>query len=422
MFEAPPREKEWQSWLYAGLLALVIFCMVPLTRTVQAFVAEHIGRGIFTYVVFAAIAIGALAAVRYLWRRPMPGRSGYFWLAAVAAAFAWYTVVLSGDPEESLHFVEYGVLSLLLYRALSHRVRDPSIYVAAALIGAMVGMMDEAIQWITPGRYWGLRDIWFNVFAVVLVQVGIALGLRPGLIAGWPTAASMRRLCRLALAALLLFGFGLMNTPPRILLYADLIPSLHVFKHGGGVMAEYGYLYEDPEIGVFRSRLTAEALARNDAARGAEAAAILDRYQARESYAGMLERYTPINDPFVHEARVHLFRRDYYLAKAEEGGPTLERYREFLTIAYRENRIMEKYYPHTLGRSAYVFPPEKIAMLREQALDEPYDSNVGGQIITRLSEWQVAVLLALALLGLVIAERYFARRSRRQSAERAASP
>lgn len=422
MLEAPPRGKEWLSWLYAGLLALVIFCMVPLTRTVQVFVAETVGRGVFTYAVFAAIAVGALAAVGYLWRHPRPRLSSYLWLAAVAAVFAWYTVVLSDNPEESLHFVEYGVLSLLLYRALSHRMRDPGIYVAAALIGAMVGMTDEAIQWMTPGRYWGLRDIWFNSFAVALVQVGIALGLRPGIISGGPTAASMRRLCRLAIVALLMFGFGLLNTPSRIVLYDQWIPTLHVFKLGGGVMAEYGVRYEDPEIGVFRSRLEPEALARTDAARAAEAAAILDRYQDPETYEDMLERYTPLNDPFLHEARVHLFRRDRYLAKAEEEGPASERYREYMTIAYRENLIMEKYFTHTFEHSAYVLAPEKLAFIRERALDGPYDSNVGGHMITRLSQGQVALLLALGLLGLVVAERYFARRSRRQAAESAAGP
>ena len=102
--------------------------------------------------------------------------------------FIGYTIRLSANPEEAVHFLEYGVLGLLIYRALTHRVKDVSIYFMALMIGAMVGMMDEAIQWVTPKRFWGLNDIWLNFFAVGLTQVAFAKGLRPSIISGRPGA------------------------------------------------------------------------------------------------------------------------------------------------------------------------------------------------------------------------------------------
>ena len=47
--------------------------------------------------------------------------------------------------------------------------------------------MDEFIQWITPLRFWELKDIWLNAFSVALTQVAIAKGLQPSIIAGRPS-------------------------------------------------------------------------------------------------------------------------------------------------------------------------------------------------------------------------------------------
>ncbi len=76
----------------------------------------------------------------------------------------------AGSPEEAVHYLQYGMLSLLLYRAFTHRVRDYSIYAAVIIAGTMVGMVDETVQWLTPGRHFGVRDIWLNFTAVALVQ------------------------------------------------------------------------------------------------------------------------------------------------------------------------------------------------------------------------------------------------------------
>ncbi|MBD3871962.1 MAG: VanZ family protein, partial [Acidobacteria bacterium] len=59
-----------------------------------------------------------------------------------------------GQPEEAVHFLEYGVLGVLLFRALSTHIHDGSVFAAGALIGILVGIFDEIIQWFVPGRYW----------------------------------------------------------------------------------------------------------------------------------------------------------------------------------------------------------------------------------------------------------------------------
>ncbi|MGH6947935.1 MAG: VanZ family protein, partial [Kiloniellales bacterium] len=308
---------------------------------------------------------------------------------------------LRHSASEALHFIEYGVLGFLLFGALSHRTRDWGIYLAAALLGAIIGTIDEAIQWLTPRRYWALADIRLNVTAVLLVQGAIALGLKPKIIAPGLSAGSLRLACQLGVVALLLLGASALNTPQRIAWYSSRLPALAFLQENDGVMLEYGHLYEDPEIGVFRSRLAPEALQRSDRERAEEGGNILAQFRDEARYGEFLELYTPVSDPFLHEARVHLFRRDRYIERAEEARADEATFRENMTIAFRENRIMEKYFPGALAASGYAWPPEMRARVEEQArADAFYDSWVSRALVTSVGEREVVWFFAIAIAGL----------------------
>lgn len=414
VFEHPPRGNEWLSWLLVGLWSLAIFAAIPVGRTIRDVVSEHLGRETFAYVTVAVAAGAAGLTVRHLNRHRRPPAS-YFWLVATGIVYGAYTYHLRHAPEEAFHFVQYGVLGVLAYRALSHRVRDWTIYLTAATIGAIVGVFDEMIQWLTPGRYWGLQDIWIDFLGAALAQVGISKGIRPAIISGSPGAAGVRWLCRTGLVLLLALGATLLNTPPRIAWYSERIPGLAFLKTNESVMFEYGHRFVDPEAGPFRSRLSLEELGRTDLERGGEAARILDRFRDRSSYREFLSIYTPVSDPFVHEARVHLFRRDQHLDWAADEEKAFHAPDVHLAVAFRENRIMEKYFPETLRQSGYVLSVELLAELRDSALPDrelparEVESRVGRRLVTSFSELQIVGLLALAALALVLIDRRYSR-------------
>ncbi len=403
MLKSPPREKRWVSWFYVVVWSLIIFVTIPFVRVIQRFVTEQWGRETFTYFVLGAIVTTFVASAVYLWRHRAASRSGYIWLLAVAAVFISYTINLSRSPEEAIHFIQYGLLGILAYRALTHHLNTVSIYFAAALICGIVGIVDELIQWVTPRRYWGLDDIWLNFFAGSLVQVGIAKGLNPPIIFGWRNRPDLQFLCRLAMVALVLLGASLINTPARIAWYTDRIPWLAFLKQTESAMLEYGYLYRDPDIGIFRSRLSPEELKQADRERGKEAADILDRFQDRTAYQEFLEIYTPVKDPFAHEARVHLFSRDHHFTISAKYRINQREYAEHLTRAFRENQIMEKYFPNTLRHSTYVWSGDESALARKHLLlDEVYESRVSRDLVTRLTESQFAWFFAVLLGGLAL--------------------
>lgn len=402
MFANPPSKKPWKSWLYVAMWSVAIYVTIPLARTIQRFVEQHWGREMFSYAVLGVIGVGLVAGLICISRSRSFMFRNSLWLLAVAIIFSAYTLKLGQQaPEEAVHFVQYGILGILLFRALSLSVHDPAIYPAAAIIGCIIGMVDEFIQWMTPQRYWGLKDIWLNFFAVILVQIAIAKGIKPGFLRQKSSRNNLRLVCRLTIAAVALFGLCLLNTPTRIAWYAEKVPGLAFLKENESVMLEYGVLYEDPEIGVFRSRLSPEELEASDRDRAVESATILDRFRSREDYSTFLRIYSPVSDPFLHEARVHLFSRDRHYESSSEFLEQSREYKRRLTVAFRENQILEKYFPRTLNGSAYVWGPEERSLSsRYLDRDKVYNSMVSRELVTWFSELQVALIIAGVIFGL----------------------
>jgi hypothetical protein len=204
-----------------------------------------------------------------------------------------------------------------------------------------------------------------------------------------------------------------MNTPHRIARYSERIPWLAFLKKNGSVMLEYGYAYDDPHVGIFRSRLTLTELKKNDEERGEAAAGILNRFQDKADYRKFLEDYSPITNPFVHEAGVHLYRRNLYFARSMLHRDDPKKYAKYLTIAFRENQIMEKYFPNTLRYSVYRWSTEKADLARKHHLkNEKYDSPVSRSLVTSFTERQLVWVLGLLLVSLTFLQWYLGKGAR----------
>ena len=251
------------SWTYVVVWITALLATLPLAPSILQAVEQAIGKWITAVAVFALSGLFLVAIVSRLKRT---GKTAIADLAVPVSASALVigSTIISTTPAEGLHFFQYGVLGALTFRAMSHRTQDVGIYVGAAILGGIVGTIDEAIQWTLPNRYWDIRDIAFNFSGAVLAQIFIAATLRPAYFRFRPTRSTVIRLSRLALVAVVLFGGSLLNTPQRIDWYTEKVPVLAALLRNATVMAEYGFLYTDPEIGRFRSRLSADDLLQGD--------------------------------------------------------------------------------------------------------------------------------------------------------------
>ena len=402
-----------RDWLPVLAWTLFIYATIPLARAVQEWVMERGMRAAFSWAVYASVATGVLVAIRHFRRRAVPlTRRQWVVLGALAAIFAWGTWYLRGSPEEAMHLPQYGVLSLLLYRAYSHRFGDRAAFACAALLGAFLGIFDEVIQWVVPRRYFQFRDISINVLSVLLVQAALAAGLATRCRAVRAGLRSARAAWLLA-ALVLLVLLGCVSNTPHVWqpLYSSW-PKLFVFEEA---MVQYGYLIRDPEVGWFKSRLTADQLRETDRARAEEAGEILRRMGHDDDYEIFLTRYSPIRDPFLHELRVRLFRRDryLYLADVNRGDPV--KHADRITISFNEQRLLENWHPHSLRAAGMDWPADRRARAAAAAVSssEPYGSPVSWELFTGFTERQAQTVLGALLVVVALAAPYDLRQRRR---------
>ncbi|MEM7207331.1 MAG: VanZ family protein [Pseudomonadota bacterium] len=400
------------AWLWVGLCIAAIFAAVPIARALQSFVAESFGRGAFAVVTIASGAI----AFAFAWRNIRSSGGGvirHLVLVCATSTFLYYIYTLRGNPEEALHFVEYGLLTLLLIRALAFTHTNYTVYLSSFLIVLAVGMLDESVQWATPGRYWGFKDIGLDASAAALVVVAVALGIRPANLSRLPALHEYRYLSLIGIATVVLSLLTVLNTPARIAWYTQKIPALEFLASSGGVMWEYGYKYRDGNL-VFRSRLAADELRTQDRTRAESAAVILDQFIERRSYREFLQKYTPVNDPFLHELRVHFFRRDLHVVRSQSDEYSDEVRRDLATIAFAENEIVERFFSNTLNASNYLWTPDEKAAIAAMAdTGAQYDSAVSRNLFTEMGEPPLLAFLGLLLFGFVVLFAVSTRSSRR---------
>jgi hypothetical protein len=365
--------------LWIGL----IYASIPIVRQAREAFVAHWPAEFIAYAVIAVVVCAIVAATAFMQRRrPRIGHADLVWLIAVAAVVVVWTRRLMGQPEEAVHFLEYGVLGVLLY----------------ALWGLLVGTVDEIIQWLVPDRFWDFRDIVLNGGAVALVQIAIwRLIPRP---ATATSRSSLRLLCRVAAVLVLLLTICMAATPQRLTRLSNQVPLLARLATGGDALCEYGYRHTVDDRTVFRSRLSLEDLARSDRELASRVAEELEASRG----AGGLSRagIAPVDDPFGYEIRVHLFARNRNLTKALALEPESPDFQMHMTTAWRQNVILENFFGGTLGRSSYRWGPRRRREVEAaQDPDEFFASRVGAHLITGVSEGQLRTLMSILFVFFV---------------------
>ncbi len=412
---SPAKDSVVRDWLPVVAWTLFIYATIPLARTVAVWVTEHWTRAVFSWAAYAIVAIGLLLAIRQFRQRAVPvARGQWITLGLLAALFAWGAWYLRANAEEAMHLPQYGVLSLLLYRAFSRRYRDRAAYACAALLGSSLGIFDEVIQWAVPRRFFEFRDIIINVLSVLLIQAALAASLATRYRSVRAGFASARTAWGLAALVLLLLLSCFSNTPEVWQPLRSHWPKLQIFEEP---MVQYGHRIHDPEVGWFKSRLTAEQLREADQQRAEEAGKILRRFGHEVWYGAFLAEYSPMQDPYLHELRVRLFRRDRYayLARITRGAP--EKRKELLSIAFTEQRLLENWYPHTLRTSGMDWPIALRARAAAAAASsgERPASAVSRGLLTRFTKPQAQAAFGALLLVLALAASYDLSRRRRDA-------
>lgn len=299
--------------------------------------------------------------------------------AAVAVAFlvggAYAAMTGSADPNvravEHVHFVEFGLITWLFYRysggtsspphppdALSPHA-DWSSIALPMLAAFLVGIAEETFQWFIPARVGELKDVWLNL-AAIGCGMSFAIGLEPPspFRFGW-SAGTARATGRLAAVV--------------VLALAAFVQTVHL-----------GQEIRDPAIGAFGSRYSAEELV-----------VLSARRAALWKTDPPLTRPAPLSreDQYMTEGLQHVAARN---AAWDRGD---------VSVAWRENLILETYFAPVLDTPSYVtatghrWHPDHRADAEARAAAAGAGPFVSAAYPYPLFYWPPAALWAVALLA-----------------------
>jgi len=296
------------AWLVSGAIVL----SAPFMGQIRAMLRSAF-PGHFAAVVAGAVGVAVVAAVGAALIRVRDRRAVRYGtiLGAVAAAAAYSFATASGTPDvdavERVHFLEYGLISLLFYRAWS-ATADVSIVALPVAAGVIVGTVEEWFQWFIPNRVGEARDVLLN-----LVAIGCGLAFSIGV--GAPRAFSWR--LRPGSAAAIGVWSG-----AAALVFALFLSSVHL----GHQIREEGI--------AFRSRYTSAGLVSLAADRA-------ERWKT--SPPKTLVRLSR-EDQYMDEGLWHIRQRN-------------ERWQaNDFAAAWGENRILEAFFAPVIDTPSYAAP------------------------------------------------------------------
>ena len=165
--------RERRLWVWTLLVVAAIYSTLGLATAWAGLLQDS---GLLTvFFVGAMLLIGAAVVTRGLQVRP--GGLEVAVALGVAAVYGLVFVRMALETERS-HLIEYGVVALLIYEALSERAsqgrRVPAPAVLAFLLAVLVGVVDEGIQWFVPVRVFDPLDMVFNALAAVMAVAASA--------------------------------------------------------------------------------------------------------------------------------------------------------------------------------------------------------------------------------------------------------
>ncbi len=215
-------DRERRLWFWVAVVMVAIYTSLGPSQMVAAWLRE---RNLLRASLVAVLLLGG-AFIAWRWMKTHPGWGEIGVGFGVTFAYLWALARVGVPPEERTHLIEYAVVAAFMYQALVERRRNgrsvPAPDLLTVLATALLGWIDEGIQWLLPHRVYDIVDVAFNFLAGVMVifaALFLALVRRRRAVADprgprWPDMLPKRSLLpRLAVAGVPLaiaayVGFG----------------------------------------------------------------------------------------------------------------------------------------------------------------------------------------------------------------------
>ncbi len=164
--------RERNLWLFVLVVLVAIYSTLGPAGAIASFLREHnlLRLSISLMVLF----IVGFIAWRWVKSRPSIGEVGVAIGIAAVYLMAWARIPI---PEERTHLIEYSLVAILIYLALTERQQNgrriPVPAFTAIVATALLGLLDESIQAILPNRVFDFIDVGFNAGAGLMAILAI---------------------------------------------------------------------------------------------------------------------------------------------------------------------------------------------------------------------------------------------------------
>jgi hypothetical protein len=366
------------AFVLAALVASALVLAAPFIGEIRrAILTRFPGHFVLIVggIVAGAVGVALLAALARIRDRRPWRHAGIAGALVIAVGYAVFS--RTGDPQvdavERFHFVEYGLITLLFYRAW-RPAGDASALVLPVLAGLLVGTLEEWFQWFIPVRVGEVRDVFLNGVAIGCgLLFSVALDPPPGSMRGL-SGASRRRIG--AVAALV------------VVIFAAFFQAVHM----GHLVTEGRWSFRSAYPAARLDALAADRTAR-------WAGAMVDRPKRLSA-----------EDQYMTEGHWHVAERNDAWAAGDAA------------TAWHENLILERYFapvldtPSYLSRSGHRWGADHRADAERRLAGSPapgaYESRAEPSAIylwSKRAYWVVVLFLAIALGAPWIAARLRAR-------------
>lgn len=153
------KESRRRIWSYVLGWVGIIYSTLYVARPVCTFLKETTPFVLLTNILCIVLLIAVLIV---LWRKARTFKPLSFFL--LAGVFLAYGIGLATIqfPEEKIHFIEYGFLAFLIFKAIRIDISNSAVYAYSFILVSIFGWIDEGIQYILPNRYYQTEDVLLN--------------------------------------------------------------------------------------------------------------------------------------------------------------------------------------------------------------------------------------------------------------------
>ncbi len=148
------------KWMIIVTEILIIYSTLYIVRSVTTFLKD---RGLLSLTIYLLAGICFAGFLYYLLKRKTR-LLNILILFPVVALYGFLFVKMKITAEK-IHLIEYGFLGFMFSSAINDKMGKFKTGLIAFLITALVGYVDEVIQYFLPNRVYDLRDVGFNALS-----------------------------------------------------------------------------------------------------------------------------------------------------------------------------------------------------------------------------------------------------------------